>query len=74
MEREPFFADKGQAWRALGIVIAFTIVFVSKPFLRDTFTEYPFLMHLVIFASTSAAIGLLLWMLGRKFAARKEHG
>ena len=73
-EREPFFADKGQAARALGIVIAFTIVFVSKPILRDIFTEHPFLMHLTIFASTSAAIGLLLWMLGKKFAGRKEHG
>ena len=69
--KEPIIADKGQAWRALGIVIAFTIVFVSKPMLRDVFTEYPFLMHLVIFASTSAAICLLLWMLGRKFSGQK---
>lgn len=70
--KEPIIADKGQALRFLGMLIAFAIVFVSKPMLRDVFTEYPFLMHLVIFASTSAAIGLLLWMLGRKFAGQKE--
>ena len=69
---EPIIADKGQALRFLGMLIAFAIVFVTKPYLRDYFTNYPFVAHAFVFASSAVAIGLLLWMLGRKFSGQKE--
>ena len=69
--KEPIIADKGQALRFLGMLIAFAIVFVTKPYLRDYFTNYPFVAHAFVFAFSAVAIGLLLWMMGKKSAGRK---
>ena len=67
------FADKGQALRFLGMVIALTVLFVTKPYLKDYSNNYPFVAHLVILASSAAAIGLLIWMQGKKSAVRKKR-
>ena len=66
--KEPIIADKA---RFLGMGIAFIAVFVSKPYLLKWFSEYRMVAHIVIFLSISAALVLLLTLLGKKSSGRK---
>ena len=66
--KEPIIADKA---RFLGMGIAFLVVFVSKPYLLQWFSEYRMVAHIVIFLSISAALVLLLTLLGKKSSDRK---